>query len=121
MEIQELAAKVDTLAESVNTLVSKMTTLAESLEPAETTEGPDLAAVVEAVAESELPKELRAIAIESIVNGADPAEAVKAQVTLLESVRKSLTESAPAPALYGRVVESNEDKGFSLKKIGEKA
>lgn len=122
MEIEELAKKVDTLAESVTALLGEFTTLAESLKPAEPVEGPDLAAVVDAVAESGLPKPLRSLAIESIQAGKSVEDAIKAQVAIFESVKAEVKPVIETRFPQGRVMENEGDNAqFSLKKIGEKA
>lgn len=102
MEIEELAGRVDKLTESIQALVGQFTTLAESLTPVES-EGPDLAIVVDAVAEADLPKALRDVVIENVKAGKPVAESIEAQKALLKSITESL---APAPANhpFGRVV-----------------
>lgn len=122
MEIEALAAKVDTLAESLNALLGKFDTLAESLKPAEVVaEETDLAAVVEAAVEAGLPRESRDVVVESVKAGAKPDEAIATQKALVESIRKSLTEAqAEVEAPAGRVVENGGNASFSLTDLAKK-
>lgn len=120
MEIKELAEKVDKLTESVNSLVSGITVLQESLTPKETEGEIDLAAVVDAVAEADLPRELRAVVIESVKSGIAVEDAIKSQVALVESIRKSLKAPEPEATPNGRVVEGAKG-AFSFKSLTEVA
>lgn len=120
MEIKELAEKVDKLTESVNSLVSGITVLQESLTPKETEGEIDLAAVVDAVAEADLPRELRAVVIESVKSGIAVEDAIKSQVALVESIRKSLKAPEPEATPNGRVVEGAKG-AFSFKSLAEVA
>jgi hypothetical protein len=108
MEIEALAAKVDTLAESLSALLGKFDTLAESLKPVEVAaEETDLAAVVEAAVEAGLPRESRDVVVESVKAGAEPEKAIASQKALVESIRKQVAEASSAPVTAaGRVVEA---------------
>jgi hypothetical protein len=96
MEIQELAEKVDALAEAMTGLVALFTPIAESLKPEETPEV-DVVEAVRAASEAahDLPKDLRDIVIEAVK--ADPTADVAALVTkqteLVESIRETIVEA----------------------------
>lgn len=125
MEIEALAAKVDTLTESVQALVGQFTTLAESLTPIETpAEEIDLAAVVEAAVEAGLPRESRDVVVESVKAGAPVAEAIAGQKALVESIRKQVEEATQAvqTVVQGRVVEGAGNAGsFNFADLGKAA
>lgn len=95
MEIEELAAKVDTLVEAFTALTGVLTPLAESLKPEEAPEV-DVAAVVEAAidkaTEAGLPKELRAPVIEAAKTGGDIDAAITGQKAIVDAVKASFTE-----------------------------
>lgn len=111
MEISELATKVDAYKESVDALISKVDTLVESLKPVEPTEEVlDVAAVVEAVAEAALPKELRDEAVKAIIEGgADIKATIEGKQAIVESIRKQVEQSFEAAGATGRVVVTSEN------------
>jgi hypothetical protein len=94
--------------------------VAEALKPAPVSEDVlDMAAVAEAA--RELPKEMRDEVYES-VKGLKHSEAmalVKRRTDLVESVKKALTEQKNEEPAPGRVVESTDAAGFSLKSLAE--
>jgi hypothetical protein len=96
MEIQELAEKVDALAESFATLTALLTPIAESLKPAEEPKVDVVEAVKAAYKTAkDLPEALRDEVIESVQ--ADPSVDVATLVaqknTLVESIRETLVEA----------------------------
>lgn len=116
MELKELAEKVDTLTETVQSFIASATPLLENLKPIETPDEVNLAATVEAVVESKLPKASRAAILESVAAGAKIEDAIKAEKARVDEIRAELSESSQAPV--GRTVEG-QDKKFSLSKLSE--
>lgn len=104
MEIEELAGKVDALAEAVAALVGVVTPIAESLTPVE--DKSEVDDVVEAVkaafdAAEGLPKELRNEVIKAVEANpkADVAAIVEEKKGLVDSIRESLSEEEGAAGL----------------------
>lgn len=96
MEIQELAEKVDAIAESLSALTAVLTPIAESLKPEEAPEV-DVVEAVRAAGEAahDLPKDLRDIVIEAVKADpkADVAALVTKQTELVESIRETIKEA----------------------------
>jgi hypothetical protein len=96
MEIQELAEKVDALAESLTALTTLLTPIAESLKPEEAPEV-DVVEAVRAAGEAahDLPKDLRDVVIEAVKADptADVAALVAKQNDLVESIRETIVEA----------------------------
>lgn len=91
MDIAELATRVDKLQESIETLKSVVTQVAESVKPAVVDpETPDIAAVAEAVATSELPEVGRKRVYEAVKAGAKVEDAVSAEKAYAKQIEESV-------------------------------
>lgn len=103
MEIAELATRVDALAESIETLAGTVSAFVESVAPVETPAGePDIAAVAEAVAVSELPAEGRLRVYEAIkTSGIAVEEAIASEKQYVEAIKASLEAAAPLTESFG--------------------
>lgn len=101
VEIEELAAKVDSLVEAVTGLTGIVGPLAESLKPAEKPEVDAAAAAVEADRKAdaaEIPVELRAPILAAAKEGGDIDAAIAEAKSVVDAVKNRITESAGAAA-----------------------
>lgn len=124
MEIEDVAKKVDLLAEALSAFVKEATPLLESLKPDENPEVVDMAASIEAVIEAKLPKASRKAVLESVTAGVKIEDAILSEKARVDEIRKELAESvkpAAGGAPAGRASGDNGESAFSMKKIGEKA
>lgn len=81
MELEDLAAKVDKLTESLALFVEAASPILESLKPAPVDENaPTEDVVLEALIESKLPKSERKVVLEAVRNGAALEDAIKDRV-----------------------------------------
>lgn len=100
MEIEDIAKKVDELAESLNAFTATVQPIIESMKPADPEDG-DTDAVdavlsaSEKAVEADLPKELRQAVIEAVKAdpSADADALIQEKKALVESIKTTLTES----------------------------
>lgn len=103
MEIEELAAKLDTLTEALTGYVEKVDALVESLKPAEESEVDVVEAVKAAYkTASDLPEALRDEVIDAVQ--ADPKVDVAALVEQKKALVESIREAVDAPRGDGVII-----------------
>lgn len=104
VEIEELAAKIDAVMESLTTLAGTMTTVAESIKPDEKPEIDVAAAAVEAdrkADEAEIPVALRAPILAAAKEGGDVDAAIAEAKAVVDAVKNRLAESAASGGRFG--------------------
>lgn len=109
MEIAELATRVDALAESIETLAGTVSSFVESVKPVDAPVGePDIAAVAEAVAVSELPAEGRLRVYEAIkTSGIAVEDAIASEKQYVEAIKASIEAAAPLTESFGASAPSS--------------
>lgn len=118
-DMEELKAMVEELNAKFAALAETLTTPAE--EPAEEVEAVDpvevAAEVAEAVAEAALPAASRKAVYEAMKAGKPVEEAIVAQKELIESLKATLVESAPAATVEEAVVIPTVEKAESFRDV----
>lgn len=118
-DMEELKAMVEELNAKFAALAETLTTPAE--EPAEEVEAVDpvevAAEVAEAVAEAALPAASRKAVYEAMKAGKSVEDAIVAQKELIESLKATLVESAPAATVEEAVVIPTVEKAESFRDV----
>jgi hypothetical protein len=118
-DMEELKAMLEELNEKFAALAETLTTPAE--EPTEEVEAVDpvevAAEVAEAVAEAALPAASRKAVYEAMKTGKSVEDAIVAQKELIESLKASLVESAPAATAEEAVVVPTVEKAETFRDI----
>lgn len=118
-DMEELKAMLEELNTKFAALAETLTTPAE--EPAEEVEAVDpvevAAEVAEAVAEAALPAASRKAVYEAMKAGKPVEDAIVAQKELIESLKASLVESAPAATVEEAVVIPTVEKAESFRDV----
>jgi hypothetical protein len=121
MEIEELATRVDTIAESLEKLAAVVTPLAESLaaeqekaakEAEEAKKAPELdfAAIAEAAIAADLPAAARKVVYEQVrLGGSDVKTAIEEQKKLVEDIKKSVEEHLNVRPVFVGTDDVNQD------------
>lgn len=118
-DMEELKAMLEELNTKFAALAETLTTPAE--EPAEEVEAVDpvevAAEVAEAVAEAALPAASRKAVYEAMKAGKPVEDAIVAQKELIESLKATLSESAPAATVEEAVVIPTVEKAESFRDV----
>lgn len=118
-DMEELKAMLEELNTKFAALAETLTTPAE--EPAEEVEAVDpvevAAEVAEAVAEAALPAASRKAVYEAMKAGKSVEDAIVAQKELIESLKATLVESAPAATVEEAVVIPTVEKAESFRDV----
>ena len=118
-DMEELKAMLEELNTKFAALAETLTTPAE--EPAEEVEAVDpvevAAEVAEAVAEAALPAASRKAVYEAMKAGKSVEDAIVAQKELIESLKATLSESAPAATVEEAVVIPTVEKAESFRDV----
>lgn len=118
-DMEEIMAKLEEMDAKFAALAETLTTPAE--EPAEEVEAVDpvevAAEVAEAVAEAALPAASRKAVYEAMKAGKSVEDAIVAQKELIESLKATLVESAPAATVEEAVVIPTVEKAESFRDV----
>ena len=114
MEIEELAAKVEALTESMATVADAVGKLVEAQTPALKEEEPvaasaaEISDAVEKAVEAELPKEFRTELAEALAHDKefDVDAFIESKVKFIEGLRESRTNDEPPVKEHGSITES---------------
>lgn len=119
MEIEELATRVDTLAESLTALTALVTPLAETLtakvQEEEAEPVLDFALIAEAAIAAGLPEAARKVVYDQVRHGAVVETAIADQKSYVESVQNSVRESLGATV---RVGTNDVNQDFQVARWG---
>jgi hypothetical protein len=115
MEIKELSEQIAELPTLIAAAVAEA--LAPAVDPEETEETVDVAAVAEAMVAANLPEVSRKAVYESLRNGGDVNEAIEAQKSFVESVKSHLKESAVAVTVEETLATHTTEAKPSLRDI----
>lgn len=115
MEIKELSEQIAELPTLIAAAVAEA--LAPAVDPEETEETVDVAAVAEAMVAADLPEVSRKAVYESLRNGGNINEAIEAQKSFVESVKSHLKESAAAVTVEETLVSHTAEAKPSLRDI----
>ena len=119
MEIEELATRVDTLAESLTALTALVTPLAETLtakvQEEEVEPELDFALIAEAAIAAGLPEAARKVVYDQVRHGAVVETAIADQKSYVESVQNSVRESLGATV---RVGSNDINQDFQVSRWG---
>lgn len=117
-DMEELKAMLEELNEKFTALAETLNTPEEPAEEVEAVDPVEVAAeVAEAVAEAALPAASRKAVYEAMKTGKTVEEAIAAQKELIESLKASLVESAPAATAEEAVVVPTAEKAQSFREI----
>lgn len=115
MEIKELSEQIAGLPALIAAAVAEA--LAPAVDPEETEETVDVAAVAEAMVAADLPEVSRKAVYESLRNGGNINDAIESQKAFVESVKSHLKESAAAVTVEETLVSHTAEAKPSLRDI----
>jgi hypothetical protein len=116
MDEKDIKAIAEAVKEAITPSLTALTEALKPVEPAsEKTEGPDIAAVTEAVIDAGLPKVIRERVLKAVQEGAEYEKEIADAKALVESMRSELKEQAPgAPGVVRESAGTSGDKTYRV-------